>query len=350
VTKRIRIQTASAQQDLLTLGITRWYTGDVVGAHLPLWNYVQPKGDYQASWVRVDHAFDEAQPPPLTNWCDSSDDCNGDEYCSAALKCDSCPTGIRRGDVYEFEESGPCLWKCCHSSGVDALGLPIAGTDAGRDRRCSTGITSGDRYSYQKTDTCVWGCCNSDGTDRGWSTRCSTGITTGQSYSYEQSWWPWWTVSGTCFWGCCTTKGYDAGWDYYCDGIPNGDTWQKTVSDTCFWGCCTTTGLDAGWDYYCDGSKLKQGEVWSRQRRDTCKWGCCNRVGTDAKGLVSALFGYPSCYGPIGGGLCHMLNRYMQGMRRNNTKYNGGLCKKVDDPDDVKGLTPEAFGGGQGDY
>ena len=58
---------------------------------------------------------------------------------------------------------------------------------------------------------------------------------------------------------------------------------------------------------------------------------------------------FQDCYGFPRGGMCHLLDRYAQGLRRDDG-FNGGLCAKLDDPNDKKGLTPEKHGGGQNGY
>jgi len=57
-------------------------------------------------------------------------------------------------------------------------------------------------------------------------------------------------------------------------------------------------------------------------------------------------FGYQNCYGFPRWATCHLLDRYSQGIKRDN-KFNGGICSKIEDLDDTKGLTPDPLGGGQ---
>lgn len=58
---------------------------------------------------------------------------------------------------------------------------------------------------------------------------------------------------------------------------------------------------------------------------------------------------FPSCFGFPRAGFCHLLDRYSQGLRRDDM-FNGGLCTKISDPKDDKRLTGKAHGGDQRNY
>jgi hypothetical protein len=60
-------------------------------------------------------------------------------------------------------------------------------------------------------------------------------------------------------------------------------------------------------------------------------------------------FGYQNCFGFPRMAGCHLLDRYSQGIKRDD-KFNGRICSKVEDPDDTKGLTPLPKGRGQNGF